>query len=95
MLVLPCAASISSRLARPVGMGHRHGMATDPARSRWLILVLVRLATAAAAVLGIILLARAEDTPSKVLGGALVLVALWSMAVVPQALARRWRSPLP
>lgn len=68
-------------------------MATDPARSRWLVLVLVRLATATAAVLGIVLLARADAMPGKVVGGALVLVALWSMAVLPQALARRWRSP--
>lgn len=68
-------------------------MATDPARSRWLLLVLVRLATAVAAVLGIILLARSEDVPNKILGGAVVLSALWSMAVLPRALARRWRSP--
>lgn len=68
-------------------------MATDPARSRWLVLVLVRLATATAAVLGIVLLARADAMSGKVVGGALVLVALWSMAVLPQALARRWRSP--
>ncbi|OWK32826.1 hypothetical protein [Sphingomonas mucosissima] len=68
-------------------------MATDLARSRWLILVLVRLATAAAAVLGIILLARSEDVPGRILGGAVVLSALWSMAVLPRALARRWRSP--
>jgi hypothetical protein len=67
-------------------------MATDPARSRWLVLVLVRLATAAAAILGIVLLARAADVPRQILGGALVLVALWAMAVVPAALARRWRS---
>ncbi|SEI96367.1 hypothetical protein SAMN05428950_101699 [Sphingomonas sp. OV641] len=70
-------------------------MATDPARSRWLVLVLVRLATAAAAILGIVLLARAVDTPTKILGGAIVLVALWSMAVLPRSLARRWRSPQP
>lgn len=69
-------------------------MATDPARSRWLILVLVRLATAVAAILGIVLLGRAEDTPGKILGSALVLVALWSMAVLPRALAHRWRSPI-
>ncbi|WP_088366373.1 hypothetical protein [Sphingomonas dokdonensis] len=69
-------------------------MATDPARSRWFVLVLVRLVTAAAAVLGIVLLARAQDVSGKVTGGALVLISLWSMAMVPQALARRWRSPV-
>lgn len=70
-------------------------MATDPARSRWLVIVLVRLTTAAAAILGIVLLGRAEDTPGKVMGGAIFLVAFWSMAVLPRALARRWRSPMP
>lgn len=70
-------------------------MATDPARSRWLVLVLVRLATAAAAILGIVLLAQAIDTSTRILGGAIVLVSLWSMAVLPRSLARRWRSPQP
>ncbi len=67
----------------------------DPARIRWLAMVLVRLVCAMAAVLGVILLAKAEDTGPKLLGGAIVLVSLWSMAIFPRALARRWRSPRP
>ncbi len=82
-----------SWLVRGVRLRHSRHMATDPARSRWFVLVLVRLVTALAAVLGIVLLARADGVASKIVGGALVLIALWSMAVLPQALARRWRSP--
>lgn len=69
-------------------------MTTDPARPRWLMLVLIRLVTAIVAVLGVLLLANSEDTGRKLLGGAIVVVALWTMAIVPRALARRWRSPL-
>lgn len=67
-------------------------MAHDPAKARWLIMVLVRLATAFVAVLGILLLANGEETGRKILGGCIVLVALWTMAIVPRALAHRWRS---
>jgi hypothetical protein len=70
-------------------------MTTDPARSRWLVLVLVRLVTAMAAVLGVLLLARGEELGRKLLGGGIVSAALWTMAIVPRALARRWRSPRP
>ncbi|MFL0414347.1 hypothetical protein [uncultured Sphingomonas sp.] len=70
-------------------------MTTDPARSRWLVLVLVRLVTAMAAVLGVLLLARGEELGRKLLGGGIVIAALWTMAIVPRALARRWRSPRP
>ena len=70
-------------------------MTTDPARSRWLVLVLVRLVTAMAAVLGVLLLARGEELGRKLLGGWIVIAALWTMAIVPRALARRWRSPRP
>ena len=68
-------------------------MTTDPARSRWLVLVLVRLATAIAAVLGVLLLANGAETGRTLLGAAIVVVALWTMAIVPRALARRWRTP--
>ena len=64
----------------------------DPARSRWLILVLVRLAGSTGATLGIVLLARANGWGPRVLGVAIVLAALWMTATVPLALARKWRS---
>ncbi|HWK36450.1 hypothetical protein [Sphingomonas sp.] len=63
------------------------------ARNRWLAMVGTRLAAAAGAVLGIVLIGRAHDWPTKALGVAIVLAALYMMAVVPLALARRWRTP--
>ncbi len=68
-------------------------MATDPARPRWLALVLIRLLTAMAAVIGVLLLAQGQETGRKLLGGGVVLVSLWTMAVLPRALAHRWKSP--
>ena len=69
-------------------------MTSDPARPRWLALVLVRLVAASVAVLGVVLLANGEELSRKLLGGAIVVVALWTMAIVPRALAHRWRSPI-
>lgn len=63
------------------------------ARRRWFAMVAVQLAGTAGAVLGIVLVARAPDTPTKALGIALVLAALLVIAIVPRSLARRWRSP--
>jgi uncharacterized membrane protein YfcA len=68
-------------------------MSGDPARARWLVITLIRLAASAGAVLGILLIGRAQETVPKVLGIAIVLSALWMMATVPRALAHRWRSP--
>ena len=63
------------------------------ARRRWLILTLVRLACVADAVFGLVLLGRATTLPPKLLGIGIVLSALLLMAILPQALARRWRTP--
>jgi hypothetical protein len=65
----------------------------DTARNRWFAIVAVRLAATAGSVMGLILLGRAADTPTKVLGVAIVLAGLYMMAVVPRALAARWRTP--
>ena len=65
---------------------------SDPAFSRWLAMAGVRLAGAFGAVLGVVLLARADAWPTRALGVAIVLAALWVGATVPLALARRWRS---
>ena len=60
---------------------------------RYFTIVGVRIAAAAGAVLGLILIARSDLIVPKVIGTALVLSALLMMAVVPRALARRWRTP--
>jgi hypothetical protein len=65
----------------------------DPARRRWFTLVAARLTGVAGAVFGLILTARAQDWPGKLLGAAIVLSALLVIAVVPLSLARRWRTP--
>ncbi|WP_445193613.1 hypothetical protein ACT009_06985 [Sphingomonas sp. Tas61C01] len=65
------------------------------ARTRYFMMIGVRIAGVAGAILGLMLLARATDLPTKILGFAIVLSALLMIATVPRALARRWRSPLP
>lgn len=68
-------------------------MTTDTtARNRWFAIVATRIAAAAGSILGLILIARASDWPTKLLGVAIVLAGLYMMAVVPRALAHRWRS---
>lgn len=66
---------------------------SDPARARWAALSAVRILGSFGAVLGVILVARAETTVPRLLGIAIVLSALWMLATVPRALAARWRSP--
>ncbi|WNO54542.1 hypothetical protein [Stakelama saccharophila] len=71
---------------------------TDPdrtARTRYFAMTLTRIAGAAGAVLGVLLLARATDTTTRILGVAIVLAALYMIATVPRALARKWRTPKP
>ena len=63
------------------------------ARDRWFAIVACRLAGVAGALFGLVLIGRATATGHKVLGVALVLSALIVIAVVPRALARRWRTP--
>jgi hypothetical protein len=63
------------------------------ARRRWLALVAVRLAGAVGGVFGLVLIGRAERLEPKLLGVLIVLSALFMIATVPRALARRWRTP--
>ncbi len=68
-------------------------MNEDAAQVRWILIVGVRIIAAGGAVFGIILLARAPTLVPRILGIAIVLSALAVMAIVPAALAHRWRSP--
>ena len=62
------------------------------AQRRYLLMTLARIAGAGGAVFGIVLLARATEWPDKAIGLALTLASLWEMAVLPRALAARWKS---
>jgi predicted anti-sigma-YlaC factor YlaD len=62
------------------------------ARNRYLVIAATRIVASLGAILGVVLLARAQDWPSKGLGVAIVLAALYMVATVPAALAHRWRS---
>ncbi|HVI99125.1 MAG TPA: hypothetical protein VM657_08675 [Sphingomonas sp.] len=67
----------------------------DPktARNRYFAMTATRIAGAAGAVFGVVLLARAPDWSGKAIGVGIVLAALYMIATVPRALAHRWRSP--
>lgn len=63
------------------------------ARNRYFLIAGARIAGAAGAIFGFVLLGRAQQLPDRVLGVAIVISALIVMAVVPRALAARWRTP--
>lgn len=68
-------------------------MNDDIARKRYFLMIGVRLGGVAGALLGLVLIGRTQATAPKVLGIAIVLAALLLIALVPRALARRWRTP--
>jgi hypothetical protein len=68
-------------------------MATDPARNRYFAIVAIRLIGTAGAIFGLVLLGRATATVPRVIGIGIVLSAVLMNALVPRALARRWRTP--
>jgi hypothetical protein len=63
------------------------------ARLRWFTIVAARLAGFAGVMFGLVLVARAGAFAPKLLGVAIVLSAMAVIAVVPPALAHRWRTP--
>ena len=65
----------------------------DTARNRYFLMTGSRLLGVAGALLGLVLIGRAVAMEQKLIGLALVLAALLFIAVIPRALARRWRTP--
>lgn len=63
------------------------------ARNRYLMITATRLIGAAGAVFGLVLTTRYPQWQMKVLGGAIVLSAIYMSWVVPLALAHRWATP--
>lgn len=62
-------------------------------RNRYFLMTGSRLLGVAGALLGLVLIGRAVAMEQKLIGLALVLAAMLFIAVVPRALARRWRTP--
>lgn len=63
------------------------------ARNRYYMMMGVNMGAVAGAVFGLVIAGRSHDTWQTVLGGAIVLSALYVMAVVPRAMAHKWRTP--
>jgi hypothetical protein len=70
-------------------------MTEDPARNRYFTMVFVQMIAAAGAVFGLVILGKADSMWMRLLGAAILLSGLYCIAVVPRALARRWRTPPP
>lgn len=64
----------------------------DLARSRWFILSLSRLVGVGIVIAGLLVTQGAISWPIEI-GYVLVLIGIVDVFVVPQVLARRWRSP--
>jgi hypothetical protein len=65
------------------------------ARNRYFMIAGVNLVATAGAIVGLLVAGRSNSWEGSVLGGAILLSALYVMAVVPRSLARRWRTPQP
>lgn len=63
------------------------------AQKRYFMIQGVNIAACAGAVLGLLIAGRSVTSFHTILGGALILASLYVMAVVPRALAKRWRTP--
>ena len=68
-------------------------MTEDPARNRYFLMVLAQIGAVAGAVFGLVILGKADTMWMRLLGAAILLSGLYCIAVVPRALARRWRTP--
>lgn len=65
------------------------------ARNRYFMIAGVNLVATAGAIVGLLVAGRSNSWEGSVLGGAILLSALYVIAVVPRSLARRWRTPQP
>lgn len=63
------------------------------ARNRYYMMMAVNLVAVAGAIFGLVLAGRSNAWGQTVLGGAIIISALYMMAVVPRAMARKWRTP--
>lgn len=65
----------------------------DVARGRWLAINMARIGGVAMVIVGILVVEKMFEFPA-IAGYALIAVGLLDIFLVPQILARKWRSPL-
>lgn len=63
------------------------------ARNRYYAMAAVNMIATAGAVFGLVIAGRAVGWELRVLGAVIILASLYMMAVVPRAMARRWKTP--
>lgn len=63
------------------------------ARNRYFMMIAVQLIATAGAVFGLLLAGWSTRWETTALGGAILIAGLYVIAVVPRAMARRWRTP--
>ncbi|RYY36815.1 MAG: hypothetical protein EOP59_14270 [Sphingomonadales bacterium] len=63
------------------------------ARKRYYAMQAVNIVGCGGAVLGLLIAGRSVTTFHSMLGGTLILASLYVMAVVPRAMAKRWKTP--
>jgi hypothetical protein len=66
-------------------------MTEDLARKRFFTLALLRFGGVVLAFVGISIIAKRWIEPAEIVGGALVVVAIVDVMIVPMILIRRWR----
>ena len=65
------------------------------AMRRYYLITLARIVPSFGAVLGVVLMGRATDFATQLLGFCIVLAALSVIATLPRALVQRWKTPAP
>jgi hypothetical protein len=65
----------------------------DPAKTRFLLLGLVRLSGVIFAFLGIAIIMKRLVEPAEIIGGVLIAMGALDVLVLPALLVRRWRTP--
>ncbi len=88
--------SIASRPPEDHGPVDRSAASDTRARNRWAALQAARLAGVALVILGILITQGVwgfERDQGRVVGYAIIIAGLIDLFVLPQVLARRWRTP--
>jgi hypothetical protein len=66
---------------------------SDPAKTRFLLLGLLRLSGVILAFLGIAIVMKRLVEPAEIIGGVLIAIGALEVLLLPILLVRRWRTP--